>query len=465
MRARLARHEACLPHITIQNQGSCMFRPASQSVIARNNNHLPALGACQILLLAAACLPPTANATEFSPGNLLVQAESEIREYDRAGNLLQSIPLDVVGDSGARDLTLDAEGNVHVYNGTFDPVLSTFDPIAMTFSQRTALGWSTANNGSYGGITTLDGLVFVTDMNTSGDGEASGVVRFDLETDEFIRFADGTDAIDLNLGLDGLLYVLSPGGSPEGRVLDVYDPISTAFVRTIDLTEIFGFTGHRSIATDAAGNVYIADFDGDIAKVSADGQVLLQDNLCNIAASCNLYDIDVAEDGLVVIGDREGGVTVTDVDFSAFDSFDVTSGFQGAFVSIVPPSAGDPAVSFSVSGAETFVGLCQNLETSQRVIIRDPEVSLDTEIDCSSQEPFDVAAGDVVRLVALGVNFGPDFDGAITGATGTGVRCDNTTTGQTVSAQLREGAWDCVESGLAVSDGDRVSVVATVQVD
>ena len=50
------------------------------------------------------------------------------------------------------------------------------------------------------------------------------------------RFADGTASIDLTVGLDGLLYLLSPGGSPGGRTVDVYAPNTYGFVRNIHLT-------------------------------------------------------------------------------------------------------------------------------------------------------------------------------------------------------------------------------------
>lgn len=101
----------------------------------------------------------------------------------------------------------------------------------MTYS-----GFSTVNNVSYGGIDVYGTTVFASDMFTYAGGEAQGVIAFNTVAQ---RFAENISPIDLTIGLNGFLYTLSPGGSPEGRTISIYDPSSLAYIDSIDLTNIF----------------------------------------------------------------------------------------------------------------------------------------------------------------------------------------------------------------------------------
>jgi hypothetical protein len=299
-------------------------------------------------------LLPAAAAAQFTPGNLLIQTNEQVREYTPAGGLVQSFATQYPGGvypttESARDIALDAAGRLHLYNGTFDPHWSVFDPDGDTWSHATFAGWSTVNNGSYGGIGVFGDATFVTDMATAGVDAPQGIVRF--ANGAATRFATSIEPIDLTVGLDGLVYALYPGGSPEGRFVDVYDPTTLAFIRTVSLAAIFGHTGHRSIAVNAAGDILIADWDGDLARISAAGAILNQTNLSGIASSVNLYDIDVSADGVVVVGDRFGGVVVTNETFSAFAPF--SAGPDGVFVHIVPQPPYPPG-DLDCNGAVNF---------------------------------------------------------------------------------------------------------------
>ena len=185
-----------------------------------------------IALLMAALAPAGAFAEALVPGNLLVSTENVIYETTLDGQVVSAFPTQYPGGSYpateyARDVAVDGDGVVHVYNGTFSPYMSSRDPAAPfpTWTHRTYPNWNTANNSSYGGIDVDLNQVFVTD----GLSDGNGVVAFNIDSGVAFRFADGTDAIDLNIGLDGLLYVLSPGGSPGGRTIDVYDPRTWRF--------------------------------------------------------------------------------------------------------------------------------------------------------------------------------------------------------------------------------------------
>lgn len=271
-------------------------------------------------------------AAPFAPGNTLVQANDQVMEMTPDGAVVRTLSVPADGDNGPRDIVVDDLGRLHVYNGTFDPVLSTYDSVTETWSSQTTPGWSTANNVSYGGIATWRDFVFVTDMSTAGDGgvdQAEGFLRLDVSTSEWIRFAEDTGPIDLNVGLDDVLYVLWS----SGRMLDRFDPATGLMIDSVNLTDILGFEQHRAVTADASGTIYLADWDGDVAVFDPDGTIIAETNICDVAQSCNLYDIDVASDGRVIIGDRDGGVTITN---STLTSFDSTSSFAGAFVSFVP---------------------------------------------------------------------------------------------------------------------------------
>ncbi len=295
------------------------------------------------LVIALAAMAVEARAGAFTDGNILVSTDEVLYEYTPAGVFVQSfaIPFPGGGSESARDVALDADGFAYVYNGTFDPYVSKLDPVSGVWSHETAIGFSTVNNGTYGGIAAYGDYVFVTDMDTAGDGgadQAMGVIRFNQSDGTWVRFGEDHEPIDLNIGRDGLLYTLFPGGSPNGRTVNVYDPLTMAFIREIDLTATFGHTAHRSIAADDGGNIFVADADGDFQKIDADGTLLDSVNLdpqCD--GSCFFFDVDVSADGVVALGSRDGDVIITDEDLSSFSSFAV--GTEGTFVTIVPEPA------------------------------------------------------------------------------------------------------------------------------
>lgn len=286
-----------------------------------------------VVLLAPAAL----LAQEATPGNLLISSDDVVYETTLTGDVLQSFATEYPGGypstEYARDIAIGADGIVHVYNGTFSPYMSSYDPADGSWTHRTLAGFNTANNASYGGIDVSANRIFATDGLSD-----NGVVEFDTSTEQAIRFADGTDAIDLTLGLDGLLYVLSPGGSPGGRTIDVYDPTTYSLVRSIDLTAIFGWTEHRSVAVNDNGDLYIADWDGEVHHVDAAGQLVQTVSpFCDWIGrdiACSFYDIDISESGQLALGSRFGEVIVTDTGFSAFSKFQI--GNQGTFVEFVP---------------------------------------------------------------------------------------------------------------------------------
>jgi hypothetical protein len=171
-------------------------------------------------------------------------------------------------------------------------------------------------------------------MQTVSTGAPKGVIRFNSSGGSPVRFATNRDPIDLNMGLDGLLYVLFPGGFPEGEGLAIYDPVT---LTQIDL-HTFNFTPHRAVAANAAGEFFLADFDGDVQRMAPDGSLISQINVCGIISDCRLMDIDVSPDGKLVIGSVTGRVLLANSDLTGLQL--VGPQFPNSvFVTFVPEPA------------------------------------------------------------------------------------------------------------------------------
>jgi hypothetical protein len=258
-----------------------------------------------------------------SPENVWVSTNNTIAEYTQTGTLVTSsiaVP-NGGGDTPARDLIVGANGLIHLFNGTFDPHLSTYYPITTTWTHQTYSEWSTVNNVSYGGIARHQHLIFVTDMNTFGDA-AMGIVQFDTATGTPQRFADTLEFIDLTMGLDRLLYALEG----DENTVRVYNPSTQALVRTINLAK-----NVRGIAVNGQGYIFGASWDGNIYHFDANGAQL--NSKAN--ATINLTDIDIACDGQIVAGSNSGEVIFSDESLAAVTSF--STGSDSTFVAFSNP--------------------------------------------------------------------------------------------------------------------------------
>ncbi|MFO0881408.1 MAG: Calx-beta domain-containing protein [Gemmataceae bacterium] len=240
-----------------------------------------------------------------------------IREYSSTGQLVRTINVPVTGEIG-RDLVVDNR-QIHLFNGTFSPNLSTYDAATASWSNTTTPGWSTVNNLSYGGIARTGGATFVTDMNTSGAVE-TGIVRFNADG-SVDRFATDFEPIDLTVGLDGKLYALN-----ASRTLRVYQPDTMALLQTVTLPTTVNVTisgtttavtqDYRSIAVDQNGLIYAADWGGVVSRFSATGVVQTSQKMTTAQGPAwgNLIDIDIfspilpIDGGQLVVGSSNGTV-------------------------------------------------------------------------------------------------------------------------------------------------------------
>jgi hypothetical protein len=251
-------------------------------------------------------------------GNLLITAEVpgaiayNLMQYTQQGVRVSSQPIPQAPGSNdfpdARGLSVGPSGNVNIYDGTFIPSLATLSAATNTFSFQTFSGWSTVNNVSYGEVADYNNFVFASDMSTffTGTDFVNGIVRFDTAGGASVRFAEGTDYLQVALGLDGQLYGLSFNGS-----VHVFNPDTLAPVRTFSLTggpdpDI------RSIAVDGSGQIFAASWGGFVAKYDSSGHYEASIQLKNQNGfGENLTNIALDKDGQIAVGSRFGDIFLT----------------------------------------------------------------------------------------------------------------------------------------------------------
>ena len=304
------------------------------------------------LLLASSLLLCSSTAVaQIGPGNILVSENEMLNEYTPEGVLVdsRSIPYPT-GDhpisESARDSVRDEAGDIHVFNGTFDPYLTTLRVETESWEHHTHPQWDTANNVSYGGIGVVGDYIFVTD-----NLGVRGIFRFDQKdfSVELFPDEDSFGFIDLTIGRDGLLYALE---STEYRVR-VFDPETLAELDFLYLSQDV-----RGIAVDSTGEIYGASWDGRIYHFDPAG-TQLNSLHCGVGSLC---DIDIDAFGNLVISSRFGSVVITDTSlqgqtgFSAgahsFVAFSRGSAPGAGYCTSLPNSTGEPAV-LTASGSNS----------------------------------------------------------------------------------------------------------------
>jgi len=309
-------------------------------------------GYCLVLLTSFLVVGlEVVQAAPLTPGNILIDdtlpfgGDNRVREFTPSGDLVQTFLFPSRGGSESpRDLAVDRNGNVEIYNGTFSPVLTTLQPATGDVIKNTSFaGWSTAAITHYGGTAAFGDFVFVTDTFTFG-GEPNGIIRFNLNDFSGVRFASGTDYIQLAIGENGLLYGQSPATSPGGLQLDVFDPTTLAFLRRINLG-LDPRLDLGSIAVDTAGNIFaVGSQDPRIFEFDANGNLLR----AVVSPVQQFNDIDIDANGRIVAvvpPSIFSGMLIllTDQSLSTFSTFGVGGGpFSFATFVELPPGLAVP---------------------------------------------------------------------------------------------------------------------------
>jgi hypothetical protein len=266
------------------------------------------------------------TAAPLIPGNFLISdevfgASGRIREFTPAGVLVQTQTFTSVGQP--RDIAVDANGNIQIYDGTFAPTLTTLHPSSGAAATHTPFsGWSTVNGTTLGGLATFGHFVYATDMTTYNGGEPNGIIRFDGDSLSGTRFASSSpfgtsDYIDLNVGMDGLLYALWPEGVSGVSVnqIDVYDPLTLAFQRLINMP-----TNLLSIAVDVNGDIFAGSSNDDlIHRFDRNGN-----ELGTADTDIGFTDIDIDRAGRLLLASGSN-VLLTDRSLSTIRTLHVTT--------------------------------------------------------------------------------------------------------------------------------------------
>ncbi len=282
---------------------------------------------------------PTALSQPFNPSDVLVVTGNTLNEYTTGGSLVQSFSVAYPGDrpdgEEARGVVVGPGGLAYVFNGTSSPYLSALDPATATWTHTTLAGVSLANDPGYGEMGQYQQYVFAPNMSTPD----AGIVRFDTATDTATPFATSTAYNNVAVGLDGKLYAIRSSGA----IINVYDPTSMNLLESVDVSGVS--TDPRGVAVDAAGNIFTADWNGDIDEFDGDGDLL---NSLN-PSDGDLTSIALASDGQIIAGTSLGDLIVTDESLSSPSIFPTNESGTEAYVALVTPQM-SPAVT---SGANT----------------------------------------------------------------------------------------------------------------
>ena len=289
----------------------------------------------------------------ITAGNILASSRGDVYEFTPTGKLVQTIPVPNI-DGDARDIIMHPNGDLLVFNGTFNPRMSTYDQVTDSWTSQAFQGLSTVNNVSYGGIATDGRYVYMSDNSTAGVGSPAGVVRFDRQGGPTIRSVAPIQAIDLTLGLDGLLYTLNGTGSPAGTSVSVYDPVTLKNIRGMSLRHVS--SRNTGIAVDYDGSVFVATWGGELKHIAPNGSVLNSIELPTANSQLpanNNFDVDIHPDGSILVGHRFGSVVRTDRSLSEATAFLVPTR-SNVFVSFAVP---EPSSFSLLSSAAVFLAL------------------------------------------------------------------------------------------------------------
>jgi hypothetical protein len=281
-------------------------------------------------------LVASALAAPIDPNNILVSigvstsspfgegfVSNTVVECTLSGQVVQTIPFkyrdqDYPSTEFLRDIVVDQYGSLYAFNGTFNPFLTRYLPDSQTFTHKAFPDWDILGSNYGGAIAAYGNFIFTLDQSTF-NGPRSGIVRFDTANNTAMRFADGTDIVDVNVGLDGKLYALLFGPDADGpRAINVYDPISTQLIKQVSIPLSIYKSDFLAIAVDGNGRIFLGGRDGTVFRLDQAG--LLEASKSTGYAW--LTDMEIDESGRLIIGQPDGRVILGDTslqnDFTSF---------------------------------------------------------------------------------------------------------------------------------------------------
>jgi WD40 repeat protein len=304
-------------------------RRTSSAIAARRSSTRTITG-----LIAAAGVAASASvAAGFTPGNILVTSDGEVREYTSTGLLVST--LDVPAPTGHNyrtwDVAMDPEsGWLHVLaiSGTGPDFISSYDPSDGTW-MHTPHTFLPHENLANGDLTFRDGKLYtrsqVFEFSPWGLTELAPAVT------------PSADIAEVYAGPDGAIYTLGDGALSSS--LEVTLDGDTAASKQLELRDAAGqLVDGRGVAVDPlTSNIFVAGWDGNIFKYDSEGGLLATLD----TRAEKLLEIDIDREGRISAGSERGEVIITDVEFSTTRVWNWTSGGPTYTTFVVPtPGAG-----------------------------------------------------------------------------------------------------------------------------
>ena len=315
-----------------------------------------------------------ADAELFGAGDFFVvdHQNNSVKEYNFAGTLLSTRDISYPGTRGANrvgDAMLDIDGNLHVYNGIFQPFLSTVnatDGSQVDDAGNDVGGFSTSSTDNQGSVAAIGDHVFVNDINTVGT-DSYGIVSFDRSNSyQSLRFATDFNPSDLAAGLNGRLYALgivNPAATGTPNVIRVYDPASLdvnnapSLVDEIELPTATSTAGLFAIAANESGDIFAATGSGDLLSLDAAGNITNSRQLSTLTPS--LFDLDIRADGRLLVAGR-GRVYLSDTSLAPATDIDIAGSLPihaGFLEGVGAVGVPEPSTLIPMIAAVAFLGI------------------------------------------------------------------------------------------------------------
>ena len=287
----------------------------------------------------------------FQDGNLIVSFQDpeglfrglgELREYDREGNVIQTITIPVPtgqtieADQEVYDVDIDSRGRAVVHQ-----VVDRGPRTVSIYDSRTGV-WTHQPFGDQVGSRANR-----TQVGTAviGDSVFLRNNRLDLETGELAVFSvDRTfpglpspipsALVEISAGLDGNLYGIIDNSFPPSEVF-VFDSETLEQLDQISLdASVVSFDDTRGIAVNADGNIFSADFSGRIIEYDRQGNSVNSLRPTDFATTFpignfggfQLADIAISEDGAIAVTTTNRTLFLTDESLTTATSFELESG-------------------------------------------------------------------------------------------------------------------------------------------
>jgi streptogramin lyase len=304
-----------------------------------------------VLSILVACLSDLAayGGIMLTPGDILVTYDGNILEYKRNGTLVQTIPVPRPGSSDfgsdrLRDVVVDSMGRIDVVNhdgvSPWNRYVSTSDPTSNSWSNHRQSNWIDSGNRSSGYLVAYNGYLWAQNDNFNELG-----IRF--RQSDFAS-SDIPANATLTIGYDGLLYVIADNN--DGKIY-VYNPSNLTLLRTV----VFPLAQYdmRSIAVNAQGKIFIADWNLAVESFTPTGQLIAA-----YTTNETMNDIGIDADGKVVATSTRGHVFLFDQSLSAATATSFAlPGAGDAFVGFTTPFAVPEPPSWVLAGFASFAAI------------------------------------------------------------------------------------------------------------